>query len=105
MDEAGIKFPDFGEVREEARHRTQLRKEALQATQGRATGKSRAEIREIYVAELRDRGLKIPAEHILDAIVERIKGNPLPAARVASESLVGMGKALHELSKLFRQGQ
>jgi hypothetical protein len=105
MDEAGIKFPDFGEVREETRRRTQLRKEALRTTQGRATGKSRAEIRDIYVAELRDRSLKIPPEHILDAIVERIVGNPLPAARVASESLVEMGKGLHQLFKLFRQDQ
>ena len=105
MDEAGIEFPDFGEVREEARRRSQLRTEAFQATQGRASGKSRAEIRQIYVAELRERGLKIPPEHILDAIVERIKGNPLPAARIAGESLVGMGRRFRELFKVLRQGQ
>jgi hypothetical protein len=105
MDEAGIEFPDFGEVREEARHRSQLHREAFRATQDRATGKRRAEIREIYVAELRDRSLKIPHEHILDAIVERIKGNPLPAARVAGDSLVGIGMRFHELFKLFRQDQ
>jgi len=105
MDEAGIEFPDFGQVREEARHRSQLRKEAFRATQDRATGKSRAEIREIYVAELRDRSLKIPPEHLLDAIVERIKGNPLPAAHVAGGSLIGVGTRIHELVKLFRQDE
>ena len=105
MDEAGIEFPDFGEVREEARRRSQLRKAAFQATLAGAAGKSRAEIRDIYVTELRDRGLTIPPEHILDAIVERINGNPVPAARVAAESLVGIGKGLHELLKLLRQGQ
>jgi len=105
MDEAGVEFPDLGEMREEARRRSQLRKEALQATQTRITGESHAEIREIYAAELRARDLEIPPEHILDAVVERIKGNPLPAARVAGESLVEMSKGFRELFKLFRQGQ
>jgi hypothetical protein len=104
MDEAGVEFPDFGEIREEARRRSQLRNEAFRATQARATGKSRAEIREIYLAELRARDLRMPAEPVLDALVERIKGNPLPAARVLGESLAGIGKGFHELFKLFRQG-
>src|SRR5215469_1519152 len=63
----------------------------------RAVGRSRAEIREIYVAELRARSLKIPPEHILDALVERINGNPLPTAHVLGESLTGMAKAFHEI--------
>jgi hypothetical protein len=104
MDEAGVEFPDFGEIREEARRRSQLRNEAFRATQARATGKSRAEIREIYLAELRARDLRMPAEPVLDALVERIKGNPLPAAHVLGESLAGIGKGFHELFKLFRQG-
>jgi hypothetical protein len=104
MDEAGVEFPDFGEMQEEARRRRQLRKEAFQATQARATGKSRAEIREIYVAELRARDLKIPAETILEAIVDHLNGNPLPAARALGETLVGMGKGFRELFKVFGQG-
>lgn len=105
MDDAGIEFPDFGEAREEEQRRSRLAREALQATQARATGKSRAEIREIYLGERRARDLPIPAEPILDALVERINGNPLPAARVAGESLAGMGKELHKLFKLLRQGK
>jgi len=70
----------------------------------RAAGKSKAEIAEIYVSELRARGLKVPAEPVLDAIVDRLCGNPLPAARVLGESLAQMGKGLHELSRIFRQG-
>ena len=105
MDEAGIGFPDFSEKYQEARHRSHQRKEALHATQARAAGQSRAEIREIYIAELRARDLRVPPEHILDALVERITGNPLPAARVLGDSLAGMGNGVHELFKLFRQGQ
>lgn len=105
MDEAGVEFPDFSEMREEARRRSQLHKDAFQATRARAAGKSRAEIREIYIAELRARDLRIPDEPILDAIVERVNGNPLPAVRVLGENLAGMGKGFHELFKLFRQGQ
>jgi hypothetical protein len=61
--------------------------------------------REIYLAERRARGLPVPSDRILDAVVERIMtGNPLPAARIAGEGLVRMGKSLHQISKLFRQG-
>jgi hypothetical protein len=48
----------------------------------------------------------VPSDRVLDAIVERIMtGNPLPAARIAGEGLVRMGKALYRISKLFRQDQ
>jgi hypothetical protein len=66
--------------------------------------KGRDEIRGIYVAELNARGLAAPREDVLDAAVERITGNPLPAARLAVEGLAQMGKALNELSRLFRSG-
>jgi hypothetical protein len=102
FDEAGG-VPDFGELREQAERRSQARKEAYEAARVRAAGKSRAEIRDIYVAELSARGLRVPTERLLDAVVERIAGNPLPAARVLGESLVQMGKGIYELSRLFRQ--
>jgi hypothetical protein len=105
LDEAGIEVRDFSELREEARRRSKARRAAFEAARACAAGKSREEIREIYVAELRARDLKIPADPVLDAAVERIKGNPLPAARVLGESLVQMGKGLYELSRLFRQGR
>jgi hypothetical protein len=105
MDEAGVEFPDFGEVLKESRRRSALRKDALQATQAAAAGKNRAEIREIYKAELRARDLEIPAEPVLDAVVDRINGNPLPAARVLAESLVEVGKGFHQIFKLFGQGR
>jgi hypothetical protein len=70
----------------------------------RATGKGRDEIREILVAELNARGLKKPSDTVLDAIVDRISGNPLPAVRLAAESLVQVSKGIHELSRRFRSG-
>jgi hypothetical protein len=101
----GFEIRDFGEMREEAQRLARARKEAYEAARARAAGKSREEVREIYLAELRARGLKVPSDRILDAAVERIiTGNPLPAARIAGEGLVRMGKSLHEISKLFRQG-
>lgn len=102
LDEAGVEFPEFGEMWDDARRRTGVRKEAFESARARAAGKSRDEIRRIYVAELTARGLKIPREDLLDAAVERITGNPLPAARLAVEGLAQMGKALHELSRIFR---
>jgi hypothetical protein len=105
IDEAGIEIRDFDELREETRRRSLVRKEAFGAARARAAGESREEIREIFVAELRARDLKIPAEPVLDAVVEYITGNPLPAARVLGESLVQIGKGIYELSRLFRQGR
>jgi hypothetical protein len=105
LDEAGIEIRDFGELREETRRRSLARKEAFGAARAHAAGKSREEIREIYVAELRARDLKIPAEPVLDAVVEHITGNPLSAARLLGESLVQIGKGIYELSRLFRQGR
>lgn len=103
LDEADISDPpDFGEMREEARRRSRARSEAFEATRARAAGRDREEIRAMYVAELRARGLKIPADPVLDAVVDRITGNPLPAVRLAGESLVRMGKAFYDLSRHFR---
>jgi hypothetical protein len=102
----GIEIRDFSEMREDAQRLARARKEAYEAARAHAAGKSREEIREIYLAERRARGLPVPSDRILDAVVERIMtGNPLPAARIAGEGLVRMGKSLHEISKLFRQGQ
>ena len=45
----------------------------------------------MYVAELRARGLKVPGDPVLEAVADRITGNPLPAIRLAGESLARMG--------------
>ena len=104
LDEAGVELPDLGKMREDARRRSRASKEAFESARARAAGKGRDEIREIYLAELNARGLKVPREDLLDAVVDRITGNPLPAARLAVAGLAQMGKALHELSRLFRSG-
>jgi hypothetical protein len=103
LDEAGVEFPDFGQMWE-ARHRARARKSAFEAARAKAGGKGRDEIREVYLAELTARGLERPSDAVLDAVVDRISGNPLPAVRLAVESLVHVGKGLHELARLFRSG-
>ena len=103
LDEAGLEVGDFSEVWQDARRRARARKEAFAAARARAAGKSRAEIRDIYVEELRARGLKVPADRILDATVEHITGNPVPAVRLGAEGLAQMGKAMREAARLFRQ--
>lgn len=101
LDEAGIEFPDFGEMYHESRRRSRASKEAFDAARARAAGKSRDEIREIYVAELNARALRVPRDDILDVVVERIAGNPLPAARLAAQTVVQMGRALNDLYRVF----
>jgi hypothetical protein len=104
LDEAGVEFPDFGEMWRDTRRCSRAGREAFESARARAAGKGRDEIREIYLAERNARGLRTPREDVLDAVVDRITGNPLPAARVAVEGVAQMGKALHELSRLFRSG-
>ncbi len=103
MNEAGSGFPDFGEVLQEEQRRARARKDAFEATRAGAGGRNRREVREIYVRELRSRGLRIPADNALDAVVERINGNPLPTARLLGKGLVETGRMLHGLVKIFWQ--
>ena len=98
-------MPDFDQLRADARHRADERRAAFEATRTHAGGKSKAEIREIYVSELQARGLTVPAERVLDAVVERITGNPIPGFRIAGESLIQMGKKLGEVARLLRGDQ
>lgn len=104
LDDDGVEFPDFGKIREEARNRSRARKEAFESARARAAGKTRDETREIYLAELNARSLTVPRDDLLEALVDRIGGNPLPAARLTAEGLAQMGKALHEISRIFRSG-
>jgi hypothetical protein len=104
LDEAGVEFPNFGEILQDARRRSRARREAFESTRARAAGKGRDEIREIYIAELNARGLAAPGEDLLDAAVDQITGNPLPAVRLAVENLAQLGKELRDLSRLFRSG-
>jgi hypothetical protein len=93
---------DFADAWQEARQYQRDRKEAYEAVRARALGKSRAEIRELYMAELNARDMKIPPDPVLDALVERAAGNPLPAVRLMGEGVVKIGKGFYELSRIFR---
>jgi hypothetical protein len=88
---------DSAEVREERQRLRNADREAVEATPARASGRSREEIREIYIAERRARNLQVPAEPVLDAVVEHITtGNPLPAIRVLGETLFQTGKGIND---------
>lgn len=97
LDGAGTKVRDFGEYRAERQRRRREYAEAAEATRARAAGGDREEIRRLYMAELDARNLKIPAEPVVDAVVDQIiTGNPLPAVRLLGESLRQTGKAVYD---------
>lgn len=102
-DETEPELSDFGERYEQTCQRSRARREAFETVRARAAGKSRDQIREMYVAELTSRGVAIPAELILNAVVERIAGNPAPAGRALGESLAQVSKGIAGLSRIFRQ--
>ena len=103
LDDAAVN-PDFGARWEESRNRSRARKEAFTAAKARAAGKNREEIRRLYLAELHARDLQIPADPILDAAIDSIAGNPLPAGRLLVHQLTAMGREIRKLTKLFTQG-
>jgi hypothetical protein len=97
-------FPDVERLREERDKRARerqaervARREAWEATRTAAPGNSRAQIREIYVAELRARGLSAPSDLVLDATADAIARNREKfsvaySARVLGELGRGFGK-------------
>jgi hypothetical protein len=72
-------------------------REAWEATRAAAPGNGRAQIRELYVAELRARGLSAPSDLVLDATADAIARNREKfsvaySARVLGELGRGFGK-------------
>ncbi|HYZ54485.1 MAG TPA: hypothetical protein VE733_13430 [Streptosporangiaceae bacterium] len=72
----------------------QARMEAFQAVRARGAGRSQEEIRELYIAELRSRGLDIPPEEALNAGVAAVTGNYFPSARLLGRSLADVAKLI-----------
>jgi hypothetical protein len=101
LDDAGIEPRDLSDMWEERRSRSRAGREAFKTTQARAAGLSREEIRETYIAERLARQLNVPAEPVLDAVVERIAGNPLPVARLLGEHVVQLGQGIHDLYRVL----
>ena len=95
-------FPDFERLlrerrQERARERLQER-EAREATRAAAAGKSRGQIREIYVGELRARGLTVPSGLVLDATADAISRNRDKLSAAYSARIVAeLGRGLWKL--------
>lgn len=68
-------------TRREWRERDEARKQALRAVRRAGRGRTREELRDLYVAELRARGLKVPPEPSLEADIDFLTGHPLQGLR------------------------
>ena len=104
MEEAGRDPSAVARQAEERRRKAMARKEAFNAARARAAGKNQDEIREIYTAELRARGLHAGGGPRTDADVAWIAGNPLPMLRLEGKGLVRVGKGLRDIVKSVKQG-
>jgi hypothetical protein len=102
LDDAGIDFPDLDELMEERRRQSQASREALQAVRVASGGKTRDEIRQLYIDEMRSRALSVPPDEVIEAHLDWMAGNPLPGLRLAARSLAEVGKAIADLGKIFR---
>jgi hypothetical protein len=88
-------FPGFRESWErsqrESHERREARREAFRATRDAAAGLTRDELRDLYIAELRNKGQDIPAEPLLEAHLDLLSGHPVQ----------GVGKIWKLLRNLF----
>jgi hypothetical protein len=94
-------MPEFREFVAESEQRSQARKEAFQAAQANAPGKSREEMRELYLAELRARGLEMPPEDLLDAQVDAIMGDYRTLMRLMGRQASNAAKTIRDIFRLF----
>lgn len=92
INEAARDAPDMErllrEQQEKRARERQLEREAREATRAAAKGKGRGQIREIYVGELRVRGLTVPSGLVLDATADAIARNREKFSMVYSARLV-----------------
>jgi hypothetical protein len=74
-------WPGATEYREreqrESRERNDAHTRAFHAARDAAPGKTRDEVRDLYMAELRARGLEVPPEPVLGATIDLLIGHPL----------------------------
>ncbi len=79
------------------------RREAFEAARAARAGKSREQIRELYVAGLRARGLIVPAGVVLDATADAIADNRDKFSMIYSvRVLAGLGRDFRKLVSGFR---
>jgi hypothetical protein len=103
--EAGFEARDFGEILEEKRRNSRARREAYQAARAASRGQGREQIRDAYIAEFRRRGLRVPADDVIEVAVESIRGNYLPATRALTGRLGRLGSSIGEIAKIIRDAQ
>ncbi len=97
--ETGFDPPDFGQIYRDKRRTSQARREAFQATRAASAGRTRAQITDTYLAELRSRGLSPPPDQVLGPIIDAIQGNYLPAARGLAGNLGAVGASLFRAAR------
>ena len=88
-----------GQDTAEAAHLSPARVEALNAAGDQAAGQSREQVKALYQAELRARGLDIPMEAVLDVEVSLIAGDYPADTGLAGRALLGLVKRLYGIGR------
>jgi hypothetical protein len=81
---------------------SRLRREAFDAVRARAAGRSRAEIRDLYQDELCARGVRIPADEVLDAKADAIARDYRSSARMAGSAVADLAKLVGSMLRAPR---
>ena len=102
-------FPDVERMRERREERARERqaeraagRDAWEAARAAAGGKSRAQAREVYVGELRARGVAVPSDLVLDAAADAIaRDREKFSVAYSARVLAGLGRDFVKLLSRF----
>ena len=74
----------------------------LPETGGGCRRQGTEQIKDLYLAELRVRGLKIPADDLPDAVADSIMGDNLPPTRLLAMSATEIAKLVSGMARSHR---
>jgi hypothetical protein len=89
-----VDISHFAETWAQSRHEFQSQREAFRAAQTSAVGADREQLKDLYVAQLRARGLKILDGQALDAAIDAHMDSDLTGVRLVGREVVNLGKRL-----------
>lgn len=94
LERQPVNLSDFREGWAKYRQESQSRREAFKAAQAGAAGMDREQLKDLYVSELRSRGLTIPHGEVLDVAIDAQMGDYPTGARLVGREVVNFGKLL-----------
>jgi hypothetical protein len=97
----GIEVPDFRADLAERRRKSELRRAAASQVRASAAGRSREQVRQLYLAALAERGLPAPADRVLEISLDALTGHYGSSVRELGRAAGGMARSARDIARIF----